>query len=263
MTVRQAPLPQLIEVAGANGFAAVTCTPWLYARAGIPDRELRRLLDAHRVRVTYVDGLITALPGVPPPRSGAASEDDCYRIASALGAGAVNVVHIDGAPTPVEELAPALSAVCERAASKGLRIVVEFLPGTGIPDLPTVLELVGAVGADNLGFVLDSWHLARSGGTIDLLGPDAAALVGAVQLSDRTHAQDLEPYVPMSGRLLPGDGEVPLEELVARVIAARPHLPLGIEVISDEMRRLPPVEAAAVAARSLGALLERAEGVAR
>jgi sugar phosphate isomerase/epimerase len=257
MTVRQASLPELIEVAGSSGFGAVTTTPWLYTAAGVADRELRRLLHEHGVRVTYIDGLITALPGAPPQR-GAATEHECYRIAAALGASAINVVHIDGSPTPISELAAALGPVCERAAARGLRIVVEFLPGTGIPDFPTALELVRTVGADNLGIVLDSWHLARSGGTVDLLDPAAAALVGALQLADRTRAQDLQPYVPMSGRLLPGDGEVPLQSLLSRVLAARPDLPVGIEVISDEMRALPASEAATVAAASLRSLLGRA-----
>src|SRR5579864_3112332 len=198
MTVRQASLPELIDVAGSNGFDLVTTTPWLYAAAGVPDRELRRRMDERGVRVSYVDGLITALPGTPPPAPGAASEDDCFRIATALGAAAVNVVHIDGAPTPLDDLAAALGPLCERAAARRLRVVVEFLPGTGIPDLPTALELVGAVGAGNLGICLDSWHLARSGGTVELLDAPAAALVGALQLADRTRAQDLQPYVPMS-----------------------------------------------------------------
>jgi len=257
MSVRQASLAELIVLAGAHGFAAVTTTPWLYTRAGVADADLRRLLDDHGVRVTYVDGLITALPGTPPPHPSDASEEDCYRIAEALGATAINVVHINGSPTPVAELAAALGPVCDRAATRGLRIVVEFLPGTGIADLPTALELVRAVDAHNLGIVLDSWHLARSGGTPDLLEPGAAALIGAVQLSDRRRAQDLEPYVPMSGRLLPGTGELPLVDIVARIRRAHPEIPVGIEVISDEMRGLEAGAAAAAAAQALRALLQR------
>jgi len=259
MTVRQAMLPGLIEVAAEHGFGAVTTTPWLYADAGVSDRDLRRQLDDSGVRLSYIDGLITALPGTPPPRPTAASEEECYRIASALGATAVNVVHINGAPTPMAELIDALGGVCERAGGRGLRIVVEFLPGTGIPDLPTALELVRGVGAANLGIVLDSWHLARSGGVPELLDPDAAAWIGVLQISDRTRAQDLVPYVPMSGRLLPGDGELPLADLVARVLGAHPDVPVGIEVISDEMRALPAGEAAGVAASSLLRLLDRVD----
>jgi sugar phosphate isomerase/epimerase len=134
---------------------------------------------------------------------------------------------------------------------------VEFLPGTGIPDLPTALELVRAVGADNLGIVLDSWHLARSGGSPALLDAGAAACIGALQLSDRTRAQILQPYRPMSGRLLPGDGELALVDLLRRVFAAHPDVPVGIEVISDDMRALSASQAASAAAASLRRLLDR------
>ena len=255
MTVRQAALPALITVASEHGFGAVTTTPWLYTAAGVSDEDLRRLLADRGVRVSYIDGLITALPGTPPPRPTAASEQDCYRMAAALGATAVNVVHIEGVPTPMPLLVDALGGVCGRAAAEGLRILVEFLPGTGIPDLPTALELVRGVGADNLGIILDSWHLARSGGDPALLDPDAAARIGALQISDRTRAQDLVPYVPMSGRFLPGEGELPLADLLARVLAVHPDVPIGIEVISDEMRGRSAGDAAAVASESLRRLL--------
>lgn len=253
MTVRQASLPELITVASESGFDAVTTTPWLYQQAGCTDGELRRRLDDGGVRLTYVDGLVTALPGTPT-RPDAATEDECYRIADALGAAAVNVVHIGGIPMPIPELAEALGAVCERAARRGLDIVVEFVPETGIADLATALELVQAVGAANLGIVLDTWHLARSGG-------DAKAVLGAkewiraLQVSDRRRAQDLEPYVPMCGRLLPGEGELPLAEVVSPVLASHRSVPLGIEVISDEMRALPASAAAARAAAALRRLL--------
>jgi sugar phosphate isomerase/epimerase len=256
MTVRQATLPELVTVASDHGFAAVTTTPWLYAKAGVSDRDLRALLDTRGVRVTYVDGLITALPGTPPPRGDDASEEDCYRIAAAVGASAINVVHINGSPTPIDDLASALGPLCERAAARRLRIVVEFLPGTGIPDLPTALELVRSVGADNLGIVLDSWHLARSGGQPELLDAPAAACIGALQLSDRNRAQDLQPYVPMSGRLLPGEGELRLVDLLRRVLDAHADLPVGIEVISDAMRTLSADAAAAAAASSLRRLID-------
>jgi sugar phosphate isomerase/epimerase len=261
MTVRQAALPALIAVASEHGFGAVTTTPWLYDAAGVSDRDLRRLLDDTGVRVTYIDGLITALPGTPPPRPGAATEEECFRMAGALGATAVNVVHIGGVPTPMPELVDALGGVCERAATRGLRIVVEFLPGTGIPDLPTALELVRGVGAENAGIVLDSWHLARSGGHPGLVDADAARWIGAIQISDRTRAQDLVPYVPMSGRLLPGDGELALADLLSRVLTVHPELPVGIEVISDDMRGLAAGDAAAAAASSLRRLLSDVEPV--
>jgi sugar phosphate isomerase/epimerase len=166
----------------------------------------------------------------------------------------VNVVHIGGRPTPLGELAEALDGVCRRAAQRGLVIVVEFVPETGIADLTAALELVETVGAANLGIVLDTWHLARSGGGAED-AVRAASWVRALQVSDRRRAQDLEPYVPMSGRHLPGEGELALVDMVDAVRRARPEVPVGIEVINDELRALPAAEAANRAVASLKPLL--------
>ena len=60
--------------------------------------------------------------------------------------------------------------------------------------------------------------------------------------------QDLQPYVPMRGRKIPGDGALPLAAIVARVHAHRPDLPVGVEVLSDEMDALGPITGAKVLA---------------
>lgn len=253
MTVRQASLVELIDVAAAAGFGAITTTPWLFDETGVPQTAIRRRLERQGIRVTYVDGLVSALPGVER-RPGMASEDDCFRIAEILGAEAINVVHVGGVPTPVAVLAEALSGVCQRAAQRSLRIVVEFVPETGIGDLTTAVELVDAVGAPNLGVVLDTWHLARSGGKVEDV-VRAASRISALQISDRRREQDLQPYVPMSGRYLPGEGELELDVMVDAVRTFRPDVAVGIEVINDDLRAMPAAEAAGRAAVSLRRLL--------
>ena len=195
------------------------------------------------MRVTFVDGLCSALPGTPPTRSSSgdfsdpheATIDDCIHIAVATGAGAVNLVHIGGVATPVPQLAEAFAHACARAADDGIRLAIEFLPGTGIPDFATAAAVVREAGAPNGSVLLDTWHFARGGGTLSDLDPPSVALVGGLQLSDRSPDQDLEPYVPERGRKLPGKGALPLAEIVTRVAGAHPDLPIGAEVLSDEV----------------------------
>ncbi len=252
MTVRQATLPQLIDLAAGEGFASVTATPWLVTGAGEPVPQLRRRLDDAGVTLGYIDGLSSPLPGTP----GGASETEVFAMATALGAPAINVVHFNGPPVGVDEMAAAIGGVAERAQGEGLRILLEFLPGTGIPDFPTALDLVRAAGPDRVGVMLDTWHLARTGGGPAQLVGDALDLVGGLQVSDRLARQDAEPYVPMSGRHLPGEGELPLVDLLAPVIARHPGMPVGVEVLNDELRHGTPERAAAAAARTLRALLD-------
>ena len=59
-------------------------------------------------KVSMIDGLTGALPGTPPQAKTLGFED-CARIAHALGAKCLNLVHINGQPQPIERLAEAFS----------------------------------------------------------------------------------------------------------------------------------------------------------
>jgi sugar phosphate isomerase/epimerase len=251
MTVRQATLPEMIAVAAAEGFDSLTMTPFMIERSGLEIAALRQQCDDAGITIGYVDGLSSPLPGTPD----GVSEERAYAMAEDLGAKAVNVVHLGGHPVPLGEMADVLGRVVQRAARRGLVILIEFLPDTGIPDLPGALDLVRAVGLDNLRVMLDTWHLARTGGGLHQLAGDAPALIGGIQVSDRRTIQDSQPYVPMSGRYLPGQGDLPLIDILTPVLAAHPDLPVGVEVLNDELRAMPAAEAAAVAGRALRGLL--------
>jgi sugar phosphate isomerase/epimerase len=249
-TFRDATLPELATAAGVAGFDAVTLTPELFVRSGGTRADLRAQVADRGVRVTFVDGLCSALPGTPVPSitdgtftdPNEATLDDCIDIAHATGAGAINLVHMRGRPTATNELADAFATACARAAAEDLRLAIELLPGTGIPDLATAAAVVRAAGAPNGSVLLDTWHFARGGGTLRDLDPQTVALIGAVQLSDRSPDQDEQPYVPRRGRKVPGEGALPLVEMVAGVLAARPDLPIGVEVLSQEVDDLGLIE---------------------
>jgi sugar phosphate isomerase/epimerase len=260
LTVRQATLPELIDVAGDAGYSSITTSPVHVAASGSSLSSLRRRCDDAGVAIGYLDGLSTPLPGI----TDGVSEDVFFEQAEMLGTDLVNVVHHGGDPAVARaEMVDALGALADRAARRALSLVVEFIPGTGIPDLPVAIDLVRAVDRDNLRILLDTWHLGRSGGGPELLVDDVPALVGAVQVSDRRREQDRQPYVPMSGRYLPGDGELPLAAMLAPVLAVDPRMPVGAEVINDELRAMSARQAAAVAERALRSLLEELLGLAR
>jgi sugar phosphate isomerase/epimerase len=234
-TFRKSTLPELAAAAGAAGFDAVTLTPELFVRSGGDAARLKAQVEDLGLRVTFVDGLVTALPGTPLVDSDEPTIDDCIHIAHSTGAGAINLVHVGGVATPVDQLGDAFAHACARAAGDGLRLAIEFLPGTGIPDFATAAAVVRAAGAPNGSVLLDTWHFARGGGTLADLDPASVALIGGLQVSDRAPEQDAEPYVPRRGRKIPGDGALPLAEMVRRVRAAHPDLPIGVEVLSEEI----------------------------
>ncbi|HEY3673898.1 MAG TPA: TIM barrel protein, partial [Acidimicrobiia bacterium] len=131
-TFRRSNLVELAAAGAAAGFACVTTTPALNTRTAAEFEGLRARVEDHGIRVTFIDGLCTALPGTNLP-PGEPTLDDCIAMAHATGAGAINVVHATGVPTPITALADAFAVACERAAAQDLRLAIEFLPDTGIP----------------------------------------------------------------------------------------------------------------------------------
>ena len=253
-TFRKATLPELAAAASAAGFDCVTLTTRLFERSGGDAADLRTRAEDHGVRVTFVDGLATALPGTDLP-PGEPTIDDCIHIAHATGAGAINLVHMTGRPMPLAEMADAFGRACEQAERDDLRLAIEFIPETGIPDFATAAAIVREAGHPQGSVLIDTWHLARGGGRLEDLTDDDIALIGGAQLSDRSPEQSNEPYVARKGRKIPGDGALPLAELTARVRRAHPELPIGIEVLSDEVDELGLDAGTRRLAASLDALL--------
>jgi sugar phosphate isomerase/epimerase len=262
------PLEVLIEAAGAGGLAAITLTARMYEAsraAGRSVAELRARLNANGVRVHAIDPLISVLPGTPRPDAVPLenrayfeiSEDDCYRAAEALEAETINLAHFGGTAVSEQAFIDCLGPLAERARRHGVRLTLEFLPESAIPDLAAAQRIVSAVGVGHLGIMFDSWHFARSGGTLGQLAGVPAGLIGGLQISDRITPAPGTVYAPMSGRLLPGEGELPLVEMVSRLLSAQPHLTVGVEVFSDDLKSLTPTEVALKVAASAGAVLRQ------
>src|SRR5690606_10472047 len=161
-TVEGAGVEELVDAAASAGFTDISITPAMYFDAvarGLSDEDLRSILDERAVLAAVIDPLIRGLPGSADPDSVGRrfrstfehGEDDCYRVAEAVGATAINVAHFLGAPTPVEKLADAIGGIAERAATRGLDVLVEFMPEGGIADLETAAAIVAAVNRANCG----------------------------------------------------------------------------------------------------------------
>ena len=264
-------LEPLIEAAGSAGLGAVTLTAGMYeaSRArGMSDAQLRRLLNEHGVKVHAIDPLIGVLPGTPRPQDVPAenrayfefTEERCYQAAQALEAETINLAHFGGGAVPEQAFVDCLGPLAERAGRRGVRLTLEFLPESAIPDLAAAQRIVMAVGSGNLGMMLDTWHFARTGGTPAQLAAVPEGLIGGLQISDRREPPPGTAYTPMGGRLLPGEGEIPLVALLKVLLAREPALTVGVEVFSDELKALSAHEIAARVASSTRAVLSALRG---
>ena len=254
----KATLPEFIEIAARHGFRTITVRPYAFLEAlrdGHSERGLRRRLADAGITVSMIDGLNNGLPGVPDPDSLApairavmppdvlrpAALPACLRAANALGAGMLNVIAYRAAPVPIEEMSGALDRIAARAAAAGVRLALEFLPDSGVPDIDHARRLIAAC-AGGCGITLDVFHLDRSGGTVDDVRRLAPGAVACIQISDRD-AGGAE-NGPLGGRMMPGDGNLPLRELVAAALENNPAARVDIEVLNATLSGASPDAAA-------------------
>jgi sugar phosphate isomerase/epimerase len=241
----------LVAVAGEAGFTSVMLPPFPES-ACATRAEFRALLDRYGIRRVVLDGTMGMLPrcafarvnGFTVARHLAAAERfcvDCF-----------NVPHYEGDPrATVAEFVDALAPFCESAATLGASVALEFLPGTGIPDIERALRITEQTGAPNLGIALDTWHWARSRATLDDIRALPPGMIKDFQLSDRAADEDTRPDSIQWGRLVPGVGAAPLAEIIRAVQANAPGMSLNAEVFSQELQALAPQLAAARIAQGL------------
>ena len=125
-------------------------------------------------------------------------------------------------------VADRFGALCDRAATAGVSVVLEFLPIFGIRNLGDALGVVQAVARPNAGVLVDTLHLARSGGSPDDLARMPRGLLPYIQVADAPASLADGSFgglvdEALHGRLLLGDGGLPLRD----VLAAVPDVPLS------------------------------------
>jgi len=142
-------------------------------------------------------------------------------------------------------------SISRQAAACGAAITLEGVPESSFGSLEGALQVARACGEPNCFVLLDTWHLVRTGGGLADVRALPAGMIAAVQLSDRTEPAPGSAYVPMAGRKLPGEGELPLAEFVAAALANNPGLTFEFEVFSDELEALPTGAAFGRVARAI------------
>jgi sugar phosphate isomerase/epimerase len=165
-----------------------------------------------------------------------------FAMATTLGAELVSVLALFDPPVDAIEGARHFGDLCDDAARRGLRLQLEFIPGTGIPDLALAWEIVRRADRPNGGLILDCWHFFRSGSDLALLASIPPERIFALQLDDAPAepAADLAEE-SLLGRLVPGEGELDLRAFLSALAGDLPPL-VGPEVFSDELWRLDPGE---------------------
>ena len=165
--------------------------------------------------------------------------------------GARHVICTVEDPDPVRRV-DAFAAFCALSAEYGIRPNLEYMVFSAVPTLAAALTMLDDVGCAAT-VLVDPLHHERGGGLPDEVAGVPLSLLPYVQLCDASPAGAVaDPIVARAeavhGRLLPGDGDLPLRELVSFL---DPGAAISMESPLAGERR--PDDPAAWAARALDA----------
>lgn len=255
LTVLDASPPELVTVAAAAGFRTVgirlTATP----SVGVPPYDMLRdgpvLRETlARLRETGVSVLDTEFLRFEPDQP-VGVPDGFLDVSARLGAKYVLVMSAEPAEARTIER---FGELCDQAAPYGLRVGLEFAVYTGVPTIAHAAEVVARAKRPNAFVILDALHFSRSGGVPAHVAQVDPSLLRYAQICDAGPDMPAPTDTPAlirearTGRLLPGEGVLPLKELVAALPASAP---LAIEAPCRATAGLPALERARRAYRAL------------
>jgi len=220
-------------------------------------RAIERRLSATTLRVLDIEVIRIG------PDTDIAALVPLLQYAGELGARNLAVTSLAGAEyEPVDEprMVRKLAELGEAAARRGIQPMIEFMVFRGIATLDDAIRVIARAGHQNLGICVDALHLQRSGGTPESISRIPPQLISCVQLCDAPASAPAPQDIPREARydrLYPGEGALPLRELLAVV---PPDIPLSVEVPCAAQSGLSVTERADKAARCTRELIASVHG---
>lgn len=167
-----------------------------------------------------------------------------------LGARYMLCTRLDGVPTDDDtaRTAQKLAELCALCEPYRVRPMLEFMVYRKMRTVGDARRLIELAGDPDAGICVDALHLDRSGGVPGDLRSMPPALFDYVQLCDAPATRPSDADIPLearSGRLYPGDGALPLRELLEALPAG---IPLSLEAPSQRHAVLSVTERASLIA---------------
>lgn len=263
LTVLELTPPQMVEVAAQAGFTRVglrlvPATPEEPFTSLLKDHALRRntLAALRETGVRVMDIEILRLR----PDTRVADFLPVLELGSVLGA---SEVLIAGNDDDERRTVDNFAALCDLAAPLGLHPHLEFMPWTGVPDLPAARRIVEAAGRANGGLLVDAFHFDRSGSSLADLAAVPSGWMRYAQLCDAAGPRptDMDEIIRQARqeRCFPGQGDFDLRGLLE---ALPEGIPLSLEVPTQKLRDqgVSALERARMARRCAEALLQGGDG---
>src|SRR5262245_49553587 len=237
------PFFEKLDAVAAAGFQGISLTIPDYVAmqaTGISDADLHAAIRNSGLFIAEISTASRWLNGTPDEL-----EETGIHMAATFGATGLNCTPLDAPFRGMDEAVEAFRGICDRAARRGVRCHIEFVPWATPGNLETTCEIVRRADRPNGGFMFDVWHHHHSGGkAAELRSIDPDKLFN-IQLSDVP--EGMQPPAGLTTtmhRLLPWEGVADVVGGVRVVDEIGVDLPCGGEVPNPEWSEHPPSYAA-------------------
>ena len=213
--------------------------------------QMKRILDDNGLRHVEVEFLADWF--LPAGERRAASDqrrEFLFKACEGLGARHLKVGDFFKSECSMPRLIDEFGTLCREAAARGIRIVYELMPFSVIETLEKTRQLVEGAAQRNGGVIFDLWHIVKLGIPYDEIMRFPGAYFMGLELNDgylRTPAGMDMVTETTAHRKLCGQGEFDIKGLTSRLPTSAYRGPVGIEVLSLELRSWPLEKAASTA----------------
>ncbi len=202
---------QVRRICGDLGLAIITCQPFRDFE-GMPDARRQRTFERAERKFDLLQELGTDLLFVCSSTS-------------------------PEAQSGIDRLAADFAELGERAGRRGLRVGYEALAwGRHVHDYRDSWEIVRRAGQDNVGIILDSFHILSRGLETATIGTIPRDRIVMVQMADAPRLQMDHLSWSRHWRCLPGQGELDIAGFMRDLVATGYEGVLSLEIFNDRFR---------------------------
>jgi sugar phosphate isomerase/epimerase len=237
------PLEDRIRLAAQAGYAGfgLVHADLMEARDRMGYRALGEVLASYGITTVEVEMLNDWYATGPARTQSDAVRRDLLAAAAALGARHVKAgADLDtDHPPEFQRVVTEFAELCRQAEASGTRIALEPMPFTNVPDLAVGCKLVDEAAHPAGALMIDLWHVVRSGTPYGEVASLPARYVFAVELDDAP-AQVVGTLLEdtLDRRALCGEGDQDVVGFVSAVMSTGFAGPWGVEILSEEFRKL-------------------------
>jgi sugar phosphate isomerase/epimerase len=228
---------ELLQIAQVLGCSAISLIPAPSSLASMPiqnvygdealQKDILTAMEVTGVRIHTLDALLVgqSVPGDHVER--------ILDLAARLNVDKCTLLPLDSDP---ELRAEQVARTYERAALRGIRLALEFVPALSVKTVQDAREVLRRAGSPpNALILVDALHLQRSGGTPADVQSVPRTLIESAQICDGPLEMPPEGLWNEAAfeRRVPGDGTFPLVELLSSL---PPDTLIGVEVPREQAR---------------------------